>query len=77
MRYVKWRLLFAVKLYTAPYYINFQARIIKLAGEIDYAVERHAKLQEKTEQERQRILNNKLKPKGDLLLQKQADKIEK
>lgn len=59
-----------MKLYTLLYCINFQARIIKLAGEIDYAVERYARLQEKKEQERQQILNNKLKPKGDLLLQK-------
>jgi len=56
---------------------NYAARIIKLVGEIDYAVERHAKLQEKEKQERQQILDNKLKPKGDLLLQKQADRIEK
>lgn len=50
---------------------KYAAKIIKLAGEVDYAVERHARLQEKEKEERQKILNNKLKPKGDLLLQKQ------
>lgn len=44
--------------------IDFQAKIIKLVGEIDYAVERHAKLQEKKKQKHQQILDNKLKPKG-------------
>jgi len=59
------------------YQFNFQAKIIQLVGEVDYAVERHARLQEQKKQERQQILDNKLKPKGDLLLQKQADEIEK
>ncbi|XP_012532791.1 39S ribosomal protein L52, mitochondrial [Monomorium pharaonis] len=56
---------------------NYAARIIKLVGEIDFAVERHARLQEEKKQERQKILDNKLKPKGDLLVQKQTDTIEK
>ncbi|XP_071573613.1 large ribosomal subunit protein mL52 [Temnothorax nylanderi] len=56
---------------------DYAARIIKLVGEVDYAVERHARLQKEKEQETQQILDNKLKPKGDLLLQKQADTIEK
>ncbi|XP_011163169.1 39S ribosomal protein L52, mitochondrial [Solenopsis invicta] len=55
---------------------DYAARIITLVGEMDYAVERHAKLQEKKKQRRQKILDNKLKPKGELLLQKQADKIK-
>jgi hypothetical protein len=37
-------------------------------SEVDYAVERHTQLQEKKKQERQQILDNKLKPKGNLLL---------
>ncbi|XP_077274560.1 mitochondrial ribosomal protein L52 [Temnothorax americanus] len=56
---------------------GYAARIIKLVGEVDYAVERHARLQKEKERETQQILDNKLKPKGDLLLQKQADTIEK
>lgn len=44
---------------------------------MDFAVERHARMQEKKKEERQEVLNNKLKPKGDLLLQIQADKIKK
>ncbi|XP_024888457.1 39S ribosomal protein L52, mitochondrial [Temnothorax curvispinosus] len=56
---------------------GYAARIIKLVGEVDYAVERHARLQKEKEQKTQQILDNKLKPKGDLLLQKQADTIEK
>lgn len=74
MRYVKWKLFF-IKSYIHSN--NFQARIIELVGEIDYAVERHAKLQEKEKQERQKILDNKLKSKGHLLLQKQTDTIKK
>jgi len=38
-------------------------------SEVDYAVERHARLEEEKKQERQQILDNKLKPKGNLLLE--------
>ncbi|KAL6420482.1 hypothetical protein ACFW04_014466 [Cataglyphis niger] len=55
---------------------DYAARIIKLVGEIDYAVERHANLQKEEKQRKQQILDFKLKPKGDLLLQKQTDKIK-
>ncbi|CAL1677180.1 unnamed protein product [Lasius platythorax] len=55
---------------------DYAAKVIKLVGEIDYAVERHAKMQEKEKQRRQQILDSKLKPKGDLLLQKQTGKIK-
>ncbi|EFN76699.1 hypothetical protein EAI_05066 [Harpegnathos saltator] len=53
---------------------EYATRIIQLVGEIDSAVERHAKMQEEEKQRRQQILDNKLKPKGDLLLKKQVDK---
>ncbi|KYN34415.1 39S ribosomal protein L52, mitochondrial, partial [Trachymyrmex septentrionalis] len=53
------------------------AKIVKLVREVDFAVERHARIQEKKKEERQEILNNKLKPKGDLLLQIQTDTIKK
>ncbi|KYN20730.1 PREDICTED: 39S ribosomal protein L52, mitochondrial [Trachymyrmex cornetzi] len=56
---------------------DYASKIIKLVGEIDFAVDRHARMQEKEKEERQEILNNKLKPKGDLLLQIQADTIKK
>ncbi|EGI61563.1 PREDICTED: 39S ribosomal protein L52, mitochondrial [Acromyrmex echinatior] len=56
---------------------DYAAKIIKLVGEVDFAVERHTRMQEKEKEKRQTILNNKLKPKGDLLLQIQADTIEK
>lgn len=46
----------------------FQKRIHKLVNEIDYAVERHIKLQEIKAQKQQRILDSKLKEKGNLLL---------
>ncbi|GAB1866759.1 Large ribosomal subunit protein mL52 [Camponotus japonicus] len=49
---------------------NYAARIITLVGEIDYAVERHAKKQKQRIQRRQQILDNKLKPKGNALLKK-------
>lgn len=54
-----------------------QARIIKLVGEIDHAVEKHAKLQKENEQRRQQILDSKLKPKGHLLLKKPVNKVKK
>ncbi|XP_043500224.1 39S ribosomal protein L52, mitochondrial [Polistes fuscatus] len=47
---------------------EYAAKIHKLVGEIDYAVERHKRLQQEKEEERQKILDSKLKPKGDLLL---------
>ncbi|XP_047351061.1 39S ribosomal protein L52, mitochondrial [Vespa velutina] len=50
---------------------EYTKRIHKLVKEIDNAVERHVKLQEIKAQEKQRILDSKLKPKGDLLLKTQ------
>ncbi|KAL0102355.1 hypothetical protein PUN28_018700 [Cardiocondyla obscurior] len=47
---------------------GYAERIVKLVKEIDFAVERHAKLKEQEKQERQQILDSKLKPKGDVLL---------
>ncbi|KAL2726945.1 hypothetical protein V1478_007223 [Vespula squamosa] len=47
---------------------EYAKRIHKLVKEIDYAVERDIKLQEMKAQEQQRILESKLKPKGNLLL---------
>ncbi|XP_029175835.1 39S ribosomal protein L52, mitochondrial [Nylanderia fulva] len=51
---------------------DYAAKIVKLVGEVDYAVERHAKMQKEKEQRRQQILDSKLKPKGDLLLRKRT-----
>ncbi|XP_044269818.1 39S ribosomal protein L52, mitochondrial [Tribolium madens] len=45
-------------------------QIIKLAGEIDFAVERHNKLTQEENNRKQKILDNKLKPKGVELLKK-------
>ncbi|XP_076176808.1 mitochondrial ribosomal protein L52 [Ptiloglossa arizonensis] len=47
---------------------EFGKRILKLVGEIDYAVEKHAKLLKQKEETKQQILDGKLKPKGQLLL---------
>lgn len=38
-------------------------------NQIDYAVKRHDEVKEKKQQRRQRILDSKLKSKGDLLLE--------
>lgn len=43
-----------------------QKRIVKLVGEIDYAVERHANLIKEKEVQEQKILESRLKPKGQL-----------
>ncbi|KAK4876660.1 hypothetical protein RN001_009166 [Aquatica leii] len=48
--------------------------IIKLSGEIDFAVERHKQLQIDEEQRKQQIISNKLKPKGLTLLKKANQK---
>nr|XP_012215919.1 PREDICTED: 39S ribosomal protein L52, mitochondrial [Linepithema humile] len=55
---------------------EYAVKIIKLVGEVDHAVERHAKLQKENEQRRQQILDNKLKPKGDLLLENPVNKVK-
>ncbi|XP_014488844.1 PREDICTED: 39S ribosomal protein L52, mitochondrial [Dinoponera quadriceps] len=55
---------------------EYAARIIELVKEVDFAVERHAKMQEEKMRSRQEILNNKLKPKGDLLLQIKAKEVK-
>nr|AAX62412.1 putative mitochondrial ribosomal protein L52 [Lysiphlebus testaceipes] len=43
-------------------------QIKKLTGEVDYAVMRHAKMQKKIEENKQKILNSKFKPKGQELI---------
>lgn len=53
---------------------KYAAKIIQLVEEVDYAVERHANLLEERKQNRQQILDNKLKPKGNLLLEKNKNK---
>lgn len=43
-------------------------QIIKLTAEVDFAVERHQQLQLEEENRQKKMLENKLKPKGVLLL---------
>ncbi|XP_051166292.1 39S ribosomal protein L52, mitochondrial [Leptopilina boulardi] len=52
---------------------EYAAKIVKLVGEVDYAVERYNRLIEEKKKERDEILRNKLKPKGQLLLNKNND----
>lgn len=47
---------------------EYARRIAKLVYEVDYAVERHAKLLKEKEEQRQQILDSKLKPKGQKLI---------
>ncbi|XP_076750026.1 mitochondrial ribosomal protein L52 [Xylocopa sonorina] len=47
---------------------DFMRRIVKLVGEVDYAVERHARLTKEQEEQRKQILDSKLKPKGQKLI---------
>ncbi|KAH8372927.1 hypothetical protein KR009_008275 [Drosophila setifemur] len=44
------------------------AKIVELSGELDFAKQRHVQLKEEAAAQKQRILQNKLKPKGHLLL---------
>ncbi|XP_057332409.1 39S ribosomal protein L52, mitochondrial [Microplitis mediator] len=44
---------------------NIFAKIEKLSGEIDYAVERYNRIQNDIAEKRKNIIDNKLKPKGN------------
>nr|CAD7263228.1 unnamed protein product [Timema shepardi] len=43
---------------------EFAKTVVKFCKEMDFAVERHNRLQKEEEHNRQRILDSKLKPKG-------------
>lgn len=45
-------------------------KMITGSWEIDYAINRHKRMQEEDKAEKQRIMDNKLKPKGHLLIKK-------
>ncbi|XP_029031849.1 39S ribosomal protein L52, mitochondrial [Osmia bicornis bicornis] len=47
---------------------QYAKKIIQLVSEVDYAVERHAKLLKEKEEQKQQILDSKLKPKGQQLI---------
>lgn len=53
---------------------QYAKRIVQLVGEVDHAVERYDALQKKKQEEREQILANKLKPKGDHLYEEESDK---
>ncbi|ALC42020.1 mRpL52, partial [Drosophila busckii] len=45
-------------------------KIVELSSELEFAKKRHAQLKAKAQAERDRVMKNKLKPKGPLLLKK-------
>lgn len=45
-------------------------KIVEGSWEIDYAIERHKKMEDEKVSKKQEILDSKLKPKGHLLLKK-------
>ncbi|KZC09938.1 39S ribosomal protein L52, mitochondrial, partial [Dufourea novaeangliae] len=47
---------------------EYAKRVVHLAGEIDGALERYNRLQNEKERRKQQIIDNKLKPKGQLLI---------
>ncbi|KOC70280.1 39S ribosomal protein L52, mitochondrial [Habropoda laboriosa] len=47
---------------------KYVKQVVQLVGEIDRAVERHAMLMKEKEDEKQKILDSKLKPKGQKLI---------
>lgn len=49
---------------------EYATEIVEKIKEIDFAKERYQKLQKQKVEEREAILNNKLKPKGIQLLKK-------
>ena len=52
---------------------TFQAKIVRLVGEVDHAVERYNRLIKEKQEEQRRIVSSKLKAKGELLLEKNKD----
>ncbi|XP_017027753.1 large ribosomal subunit protein mL52 [Drosophila kikkawai] len=44
------------------------SKIVELTGELEFAKQRHERLKAQAAAEKQRIIQNKLKPKGHLLL---------
>ncbi|KAH8277839.1 hypothetical protein KR018_008504 [Drosophila ironensis] len=46
------------------------SKIVELSGELEFAKQRHERLKTEAAAEKQRILQDKLKPKGHLLLKK-------
>ncbi|XP_034106813.1 large ribosomal subunit protein mL52 [Drosophila nasuta] len=46
------------------------AKIVELSSELEFAKARHERLKSEAKAEKQRIIQNKLKPKGQLLLKK-------
>ncbi|EDV59650.1 39S ribosomal protein L52, mitochondrial [Drosophila erecta] len=49
---------------------DIATRIVELSGELEFAKQRHERLKENAESEKQRLIQSKLKPKGHLLLKK-------
>ncbi|XP_034831408.1 large ribosomal subunit protein mL52 [Maniola hyperantus] len=49
---------------------EFANQIVTLCSEVDFAKRRHQDMVQAKEQERQDIINNRLKPKGNSLLRK-------
>ncbi|CAB3221510.1 unnamed protein product [Arctia plantaginis] len=49
---------------------EYATKMVELCSELDFAKERFKKLEEAKEQERQQIISNRLKPKGDALTQR-------
>ena len=47
---------------------EYAKRVLQLIGEIDHAVDRHARLMKEEKDKKDQILANKLKPKGQQLL---------
>ncbi|KAF3422018.1 hypothetical protein E2986_09299 [Frieseomelitta varia] len=45
---------------------DYMRKIIQLVEQVDYAVERHAKLMKEKEEQKQKFLDSQLKPKGVL-----------
>lgn len=43
------------------------SRIVELISELDFAKDRHQKIQKENEAERHRIISGRLKPKGNAL----------
>ncbi|XP_033210553.1 39S ribosomal protein L52, mitochondrial [Belonocnema kinseyi] len=52
---------------------EYAAKIVRLVGEVDYAVERYDRLIKEKQEEQRRIIDSKLKAKGELLLAQKKD----
>ena len=54
-------------------FVSMQEKIVTAVKEMDFAVQRHARIQREEEQRKKAILDSKLKPKAHHMLNKKPE----